>query len=101
MHKAGNADNAFLFGGCNYVFHLKLMSALNSVTQPKLARSVLCSAFHYMSKISKLTEDEHYPDIDLMQYRSVEVDLEIHGIHRLSENTFISASEFDAIVSEY
>ncbi len=54
-----------------------------------------------MSKTSKLTEDEHYPDIDLMQYRSVEVDLEIHGIHRLSENTFISASEFDAIVSEY
>ena len=54
-----------------------------------------------MSKISKLTEDEHYPDIDLMQYRSVKVELEIHAIHRLSENTFISASEFDAIVSEY
>ena len=53
-----------------------------------------------MSKVTRLAEDEqHHPDLHLVQYRRVSVELYTHAIHGLSENDFILASKIDAIVS--
>ena len=62
--------------------------------------SDFCFAFEFMSKVARLAEDEqHHPDLHLVQYLSVSVELYTHAIHGLSENNSILASKIDAIVS--
>ncbi len=55
-------------------------------------------AFAFVTKAADLAEEEgHHPDIDLVGYRNVTVELWTHAIGGLSENDFILAAKIDQI----
>jgi 4a-hydroxytetrahydrobiopterin dehydratase len=56
------------------------------------------AAMDFFQKVAELAEDEgHHPDLHLVGYRNVAVELWTHAIGGLSENDFILAAKIDAI----
>jgi len=52
----------------------------------------------FFNKVAALAEDEgHHPDLHLVGYRDVAVEIWTHAIGGLSENDFILAAKIDAI----
>ncbi len=52
----------------------------------------------FFNKIAALAEDEgHHPDLHLVGYRDVTIELWTHAIGGLSENDFILAAKIDQI----
>jgi 4a-hydroxytetrahydrobiopterin dehydratase len=52
----------------------------------------------FFEKIAALAEEEgHHPDLHLVGYRNVAIELWTHAIGGLSENDFILAAKIDAI----
>ena len=57
------------------------------------------SAFSFISAVAKLAEKEqHHPDLHLVRYRHVQIELYTHAVDGLSENDFILAAKIDASV---
>lgn len=59
------------------------------------------AAMEFFNRIAELAEDEgHHPDLHLVGYRNVTVELWTHAIGGLSENDFIVAAKIDEITVE-
>lgn len=54
------------------------------------------AAMDFFNQVAELAEDEgHHPDLHLVGYRSVAIELWTHAIGGLSENDFITAAKID------
>ena len=59
------------------------------------------AAMRFFEKVAELSEAEgHPPDLHLVQYRNVTIELWTHAIGGLSENDFICAAKIDALPIE-
>jgi 4a-hydroxytetrahydrobiopterin dehydratase len=55
-------------------------------------------ALVFVNKVGELAESEgHHPDIHLVNYKNVEIDLSTHAIGGLSINDFIMAAKINAL----
>jgi 4a-hydroxytetrahydrobiopterin dehydratase len=56
------------------------------------------SAMDFFNRVAELAEDEgHHPDLHLVGYRHVAIELWTHAINGLSENDFITAAKIDLL----
>lgn len=56
------------------------------------------AAIEFVNKVAKLAEEEgHHPDLHLVGYRNLAVELTTHAIGGLSENDFILAAKINQI----
>ncbi|GIX05352.1 MAG: 4a-hydroxytetrahydrobiopterin dehydratase [Planctomycetaceae bacterium] len=56
------------------------------------------AAIDFFNKVAALAEEEgHHPDLHLVRYRQVAIELWTHAIGGLSENDFILAAKIDQI----
>ena len=56
------------------------------------------AAIDFFNKVAQLAEAEgHHPDLHLVGYRNVAIEVWTHAIGGLSENDFILAAKIDAI----
>jgi 4a-hydroxytetrahydrobiopterin dehydratase len=56
------------------------------------------AAIEFFNKVAELAEAEgHHPDLHLVGYRDVAIEIWTHAIGGLSENDFILAAKIDAI----
>ena len=56
------------------------------------------AGMEFFNKVCELAEDEgHHPDIHLVGYRNVSIDIWTHAIGGLSLNDFILAAKIDAL----
>lgn len=54
------------------------------------------AAIEFFNRVAELSEDEgHHPDLHLVGYRHVAIELWTHAIGGLSENDFITAAKID------
>ena len=54
------------------------------------------AAMDFFNRVAELAEDEgHHPDLHLVGYRNITIELWTHAIDGLSENDFISAAKID------
>ena len=54
------------------------------------------AAMDFFNKVAVLAEDEgHHPDLHLVGYRNVAIELWTHAIGGLSDNDFITAAKID------
>jgi 4a-hydroxytetrahydrobiopterin dehydratase len=60
------------------------------------------AAMEFFNKVAQLAEEEgHHPDLHLVGYRNMAIEIWTHAIGGLSENDFILAAKIDALpVSE-
>jgi 4a-hydroxytetrahydrobiopterin dehydratase len=59
------------------------------------------TALDFFNRVGKLAnEEDHHPDLHLVGYRNVAVELWTHAIGGLSENDFILAAKIDALPVE-
>ncbi len=59
------------------------------------------AAIDFFNRVAQLAEDEgHHPDLHLVGYRHVAIELWTHAIGGLSENDFITAAKIDLIPVE-
>ena len=57
------------------------------------------SAFNFISTVAELAEKEqHHPDLHLVRYRHVQIELYTQAVDGLSENDFILAAKIDSLV---
>lgn len=55
-------------------------------------------AMRFFGEVAKIAEDDgHHPDLHLVGYRNVTIELWTHAIDGLSENDFILAAKIDAL----
>jgi 4a-hydroxytetrahydrobiopterin dehydratase len=56
------------------------------------------AAMDFFHRVAELAEDEgHHPDLHLVGYRHVTIELWTHAIGGLSENDFITAAKIDLL----
>jgi 4a-hydroxytetrahydrobiopterin dehydratase len=56
------------------------------------------AAMDFFNDVAELAEDEgHHPDLHLVGYRNVAIELWTHAIGGLSENDFITAAKIDEL----
>ncbi len=56
------------------------------------------AAIEFFRRVADLAESEgHHPDLHLVSYRNISVELYTHAIGGLSENDFILAAKIDAL----
>ena len=56
------------------------------------------AAMDFLNRVAELAEDEgHHPDLHLVGYRHVAIELWTHAIGGLSENDFITAAKIDLL----
>jgi 4a-hydroxytetrahydrobiopterin dehydratase len=56
------------------------------------------AAMDFFNRVAELAEEEgHHPDLHLVGYRNVAIELWTHAIGGLSENDFITAAKIDEI----
>ncbi len=59
------------------------------------------AAMDFFQRVAALAEDEgHHPDLHLVGYRHVTIELWTHAIGGLSENDFITAAKIDQLPIE-
>ena len=59
------------------------------------------AAVRFINKIAEIAEQEnHHPDIHLVGYRKLRIDLSTHAIGGLSENDFILAAKVNELPAE-
>ena len=59
------------------------------------------TAIDFFDRVAKLAEDEgHHPDLHLVGYRNVVIEIWTHAIDGLSENDFILAAKIDQLPVE-
>lgn len=58
------------------------------------------AAIEFFNKVARLAEDEgHHPDLHLVSYRNVTIEIWTHAIGGLSENDFILAAKIDKLAA--
>jgi 4a-hydroxytetrahydrobiopterin dehydratase len=56
------------------------------------------AAMRFFDRVALLAEEEqHHPDLHLVAYRQVAIEIWTHAIGGLSENDFILAAKIDAL----
>ena len=56
------------------------------------------AAMRFFDRVAQLSEEEqHHPDLHLVAYRQVAIEIWTHAIGGLSENDFILAAKIDAL----
>jgi 4a-hydroxytetrahydrobiopterin dehydratase len=56
------------------------------------------AALDFFSRVAKVAEQEdHHPDLHLVGYRNVTIEIWTHAINGLSENDFILAAKIDML----
>lgn len=64
----------------------------------KWERKDFADALAFVNKIGQVAEsDDHHPNIHLIDYKKVKVELTTHAIGGLSENDFILAAKIDDV----
>ena len=64
----------------------------------KLTVKHFMAAMDFFNRVAELAEDEgHHPDLHLVGYQSVAIELWTHAIGGLSENDFITAAKIDEL----
>jgi 4a-hydroxytetrahydrobiopterin dehydratase len=59
------------------------------------------TALDFFNRIGKIAEQEdHHPDLHLVGYRNVTIEIWTHALNGLSENDFILATKIDALPVE-
>jgi 4a-hydroxytetrahydrobiopterin dehydratase len=59
------------------------------------------AALDFFQRVGRLAEDEaHHPDLHLVGYRNVAIEIWTHAIGGLSENDFILAAKIDTLPVE-
>lgn len=59
------------------------------------------AAMTFFNRVAELAEEEqHHPDLHLVGYRNVEIEIWTHAIAGLSENDFILAAKIDELPVE-
>jgi len=59
------------------------------------------AAIEFVNRVAELAENEgHHPDLHLVNYRDVAIELWTHAIGGLSENDFISAAKIEELPFE-
>jgi 4a-hydroxytetrahydrobiopterin dehydratase len=59
------------------------------------------TALDFFQRVGRLAEDEgHHPDLHLVGYRNVAIEIWTHAIGGLSENDFILAAKIDTLPVE-
>src|SRR6266436_2972318 len=59
------------------------------------------TALDFFQRIGKIAEDEdHHPDLHLVGYRNVTIELSTHAVGGLTENDFILAAKIDTLPVE-
>lgn len=59
------------------------------------------AAMNFFNRVTEVAEDEgHHPDLHLVGYRNVAIELWTHAIGGLSENDFITAAKIDELPIE-
>jgi 4a-hydroxytetrahydrobiopterin dehydratase len=59
------------------------------------------TALDFFKKVGDLAEDEgHHPDLHLVGYRNVAIEIWTHAVNGLTENDFILAAKIDLIPVE-
>lgn len=59
------------------------------------------AAVRFFNLVAELAESEgHHPDLNLHNYRFIEITLTTHAVKGLSENDFILASKIDRLLAE-
>jgi 4a-hydroxytetrahydrobiopterin dehydratase len=59
------------------------------------------TAMEFLGRVADLAEEEgHHPDLHLVAYRNIAIELWTHAIGGLSENDFITAAKIDEIPVE-
>ena len=59
------------------------------------------TALDFFHRVGRLAEDEgHHPDLHLVGYRNVTIEIWTHGLGGLSENDFILAAKIDTLPVE-
>ena len=54
------------------------------------------NALDFLNRVAQLAEEEaHHPDLHLVEYRKVAIELTTHAIGGLSENDFIAAAKIE------
>jgi len=74
-------------------------------TGKKISRAFVMKNFlaavDFMAKIARVAEaDDHHPDLHLVRYRNLTVELTTHALDGLSENDFIVAAKINALPAE-
>lgn len=55
----------------------------------------------FLDRVARLAEDEgHHPDLHLVGYKNVRIELSTHAIGGLSENDFVLAAKIDELPIE-
>jgi len=55
-------------------------------------------AIHFVNRIAKVAEKEgHHPDLHLVGYRRLKIELSTHAVGGLSKNDFILAAKIDRL----
>jgi 4a-hydroxytetrahydrobiopterin dehydratase len=59
------------------------------------------TALDFFNRIGRVAEEEdHHPDLHLMGYRNVAIELSTHAVQGLTENDFILAAKIDRLPVE-
>jgi 4a-hydroxytetrahydrobiopterin dehydratase len=59
------------------------------------------AGLEFFNRVGKLAEDEgHHPDLHLVGYRNLAIELWTHALGGLSENDFILAAKIDRLPAE-
>lgn len=59
------------------------------------------TALEFFTRIGRIAEDEgHHPDLHLVGYRNVAVEIWTHAVGGLTENDFILAAKIDTLPAE-
>jgi len=68
----------------------------------KLKLKDFAEAMRVINAVADLAEaEQHHPDLHLMAYKQVRIDLTTHAIGGLSENDFIVAAKIDVIIKQF
>jgi len=82
------------------VANWKINDATTMISRDFLMKNFM-AAIKFIQRIAEVAEAEnHHPDIHLVGYRKLRVELSTHALGGLSENDFIVASKIDELPVE-
>lgn len=83
--------------------YLNEVSGWEVVDSKKISKEFIFKNFNealdFANKVGAIAEaEQHHPDIHIVSYKKVVVDLSTHAIGGLSENDFIVAAKIDGLI---
>ena len=77
--------------------HWRLTDSGQRIRREWVAKDFV-AALDFFNRVAQLAEDEgHHPDLHLVGYRNVAIELWTHAIGGLSENDFITAAKIEEL----